>query len=162
MKHGTLICAICLMLLGASTLAAQAGSKPGPPKPNGPVNKTPIPNKPPPTFKQPDLIVYWALVGNPDSNNGKVEMRIKNVGTGNADWSYAVLKVSHVSSTGAKPIEKRYHVKVPPIGAGQQTDVLIETKLNLSLDSTCVTIDGTKRIHESDETNNERCGVVKS
>ena len=157
MRHGTLIFAICLMLLSASTLAAQVGVKP-----NGPVNKTPIPNKPPPTLKLPDLIVYWALVDNPDSNNGRVDVRIKNVGSANAGWSYAVLKVSHISSPGAKPTEKSYHVKVPPIAAGQQADVFIQTNLNLSLDSTCVSIDGTKRIKEGDETNNERCGVVKS
>lgn len=161
MKNGIIVvtCCLCLCL---SAVRAQGGGNPGPQKPNGPVNKSPIPNKPPPNLKLPDLIVYWALVGNPDSDNGKVEMRIKNVGTADADWSYAILKVSHISAPGATPTEKSYHVKVPPIGAGQQADVFIDTKLKLSLDSTCVTIDGTNRIKESDETNNETCGVVKS
>lgn len=53
MKSRTLVFATCLMLLWVSTLTAQVPSKPGPPKPNGPVKKTLVPNKPPPAFATP-------------------------------------------------------------------------------------------------------------
>ncbi len=108
----------------------------------------------------PDLIAYWSLVGDPKS--GKFEIRIKNIGTANAGESYVVLKVYHVSSPGTQQVEKSYHVKVPAIGAGQQADVVIETRLNLSLDTSCTIADGTKTITESNENNNRICGKVDS
>lgn len=108
----------------------------------------------------PDLITYWSLVGDPKS--GKFEIRIKNTGTANAGWSYVVLKVYHVSSPGAKPTEMSYHAKVPAIGAGQQADVVIETRLDLTLDTSCTISDGTNQVTEGNETNNRICGKVKS
>lgn len=108
----------------------------------------------------PDLIVYWSLVGNPKS--GKFEIRIRNTGAAAAAWSYVVLKIYHVASPGAKPTEMSYHAKVPAIGAGQQADVVIETKLDLSLDTSCTFADGTNQITESNEVNNKNCGPVKS
>lgn len=108
----------------------------------------------------PDLIIYWSLVGDPKT--GKFEIRIKNLGTATAGWSYVILKVYHVASPGAKPTEMSYHAKVPAIGAGQQADVVIETKLNLTLDTSCTIADGTNQVTESNETNNKNCGPVKS
>ncbi|HVQ36860.1 MAG TPA: CARDB domain-containing protein [Pyrinomonadaceae bacterium] len=108
----------------------------------------------------PDLIVYWVAVGDPKS--GKFEIRIKNTGTATAGWSYVVLKVYHVSSPGAKPKEMSYHATVPGIGIGQYADVIIETKLNLTLDTSCGIADGTNRIVESNEVNNRNCGPVDS
>lgn len=80
MKSGTIIFATCLMLLFVSSSNAQVGPKPGAPKPNGPANKTRIPNKPPPTLpsaksdlaagvsvyvdSQKDMVVMEALVTN--------------------------------------------------------------------------------------------------
>jgi len=98
MKIRLIILASLLVVMSGYTCVAQIT-----PKPNGPVNKTPIPNKLPTTLKPPDLIVYWALVGNPDSNNGKVEMRIKNVGTGNADCHTPCLK----SRTSPRPARRQ-------------------------------------------------------
>ncbi|HXD29535.1 MAG TPA: CARDB domain-containing protein [Pyrinomonadaceae bacterium] len=108
----------------------------------------------------PDLIVYWSAVGDP--KNGKFEIRIKNIGAATAAWTYVVLKVYHVSSPGAKPKEMSYHATVPAIGIGKYADVIIETKLNLALDTSCTIGDGTNRIVESNEFNNRNCGPVDS
>ncbi len=108
----------------------------------------------------PDLVVYWTGIDDPSS--GKFDIRIKNQGTAAAGWSYVILKVYHVASAGAKPVEMSYHAKVPAIAAGQYADVVIETKVNTLLDTTCTIADGTKMITESNEVNNRSCGAVDS
>jgi hypothetical protein len=108
----------------------------------------------------PDLIVYWTGIDDPSS--GKFDIRIKNQGTAAAGESYVILKIYHVATAGAKPVEKSYHAKVPAIAAGQYRDVVIETHLNTLLDKSCNIADGTKVVTESNEANNRSCGDVDS
>jgi len=72
MKNRIIILTCCLMCLCASTLTAQVGPKP--PKPNGPVNKTPIPDKPPPTFPNVKSDLSAGVSAYVDSQAGKVVM----------------------------------------------------------------------------------------
>jgi hypothetical protein len=108
----------------------------------------------------PDLIVQWSGVSDPKI--GKYEIRIKNIGAAPAKASIVVSRVQHFSSPGTRPKVMIFRVQAPPIAAGQYADVVINTNLDLTLDSSCEYADYGNQVVESNETNNKNCGPVDS
>jgi hypothetical protein len=108
----------------------------------------------------PDLIIQWSNVSDPKI--GKYKIRIKNIGAAPAKASIVVSRVQHFPAPGARPTVMMFRVQAPPIGAGQYADVVINTNLDLTLDSSCEYVDYGNQIAESNETNNKNCGPVDS
>jgi hypothetical protein len=82
MKSRTIIFATCLTLLCALASTAQVPSKPGPLKPNGPVKKTPVPNKPPATFPSAKSDLTAGVSVYVDAKEGRVVMGAAVVNNG--------------------------------------------------------------------------------
>lgn len=82
MKSRIIMVTCCLMCLCASAARAQVGQAPGPPKPNGPVNETKVPNKPPPKFTPPKSDLSAGVSVYVDSKEGRVVMGAAVVNNG--------------------------------------------------------------------------------
>ena len=158
MKTAFVILRICwLTLFSASALIAQEGRQTGPPKPNGPVNKSPLPNKAPPGAGQfPDLIVRSANLIEPGST--KVSIRIANIGKADADN----FQVSYVcdwypKEAGKPSIIAGAVIAVESLAAGESKPFEVDCQRNSSIGTKLkfgAMADWEKKIKESNETNN--------
>lgn len=99
---------------------------------------------------QPDLVV--TDVSSDDLDGGKITVTVKNQGDILAQRSVLVLRFPGLGQSKTKT------TGTPPLNAGQTIKVVVETQMLLSQVRYCAYADGTFKIKESNERNNERCG----
>lgn len=149
MKNRIIMVTCCLMCLCLSAVRAQVGKNPGPQKPNGPVNKSPIPNKPPPTFNPlPDLVIEEVQVVNPDI--GKVVVRVRN--KGNKDAASCQTDLTLPTKDGGT--ENYTQMTQPALGVNKFIWLTILTNYSVVGRDFWVTTDKYNKVKESNETNN--------
>jgi hypothetical protein len=148
MKIRLIMLASLLLIVSAYTCVAQVG----PSKPNGPVGGKDVPDKPLPTAsKLPDLVVMTIKGGNLD--NGEVTVMVKNQGNGWSARSDVELSVSYAS----QPPVSIVHALVP-MQPGITETVTFDLKQSIVQGAFCTTVDNLKKVMESNEKNNRRCG----
>ena len=98
----------------------------------------------------PDLVVMSITSDNLD--NGEVKIKIKNQGMRRAVRS----NVSLAMTWGLKTATFTY--STIPLNPGQVTTVVIDVKMSLVQAKFCATADGTNRVTEDNENNNQLCG----
>jgi subtilase family serine protease len=148
MKLKLIMLASLLLVVSAYTCVAQVG----PSKPNGPVGGKDVPNKPPPTAsKLPDLVVMTTKGGNLD--NGEVTVMVKNQGKGLSARSDVELSVSYASQPPVSIVHS-----VVPMQPGSTETITFDLKQSIVQAAFCTTVDSLKKVTESNEKNNRRCG----
>jgi len=152
MKIKLIIFASLLLVTSAYTCVAQVG----PSKPNGPVGGKDVPNKLPPTVIQlPDLVVMTTKGSNLDNGEGSV--MIKNQGKGASVTSDVELSISYGSQPAVSVVNA-----VPPIPPGGTQIITFDLNQSIVQAAFCSTVDSLKKVKESNEKNNRRCGLKKA
>jgi hypothetical protein len=121
MRVKAIILAILLVLAGAYTCVAQGNL----PKQNGPANKTPIPNKPPPEFLTVKSDLSAGVSVYVDDQAGKVVMDVLVTNNGPGAILYGQRTVTLTVKNKGKTITFFSDVKIPALKgtastAGQQ------------------------------------------
>ena len=148
MKINLMMFATVLLVMSAYPCVAQVE----PPKPNGPVNEKEVPNKPPPSLhNRADLVVMTIKGGNLDS--GEATVTVKNQGTEPSVRSDVELKVTNGSQPSVSIVNA-----IPPMQPGSTETVTFNLNQSIVQAGFCATVDNLKKVKESNEKNNRRCG----